>query len=251
MRLDEDTAEFVTEDLAARIPYGPYRGRIDAVVDAIAAERRPATIAKASRTAAAAVWGDGLRAAVEAELESLEAEAREALARIEAARGELTRPVADNRLAAALVAELTLCILDDVAEFGITMELLDEQLHEAGPEDRRSIALRAAAELAPADVPVEERNGAAAGLVAPNVDPRSPQFAQAIVRALARTLATDARRRELRTTLADACDGVRGEVPALAAAVDELLGEPMPDDPANDDLWVAALWGPTALDAVR
>ena len=165
MRLDEEAARIVAEDLAPGIAFAPFADRLEPVVDALVEERPVSRVEKVARTAAAAVWQEGLRAAAEAELGGLEAETRETLARLEAARAELSRPVTDNRLAYALVEELCLSQLDAVVAMGMRLEELEEELREASPDERREIALRMIAELGPLEASAEDGRAAASAML--------------------------------------------------------------------------------------
>ena len=138
-------------------------------------------------------------------------------------------------------------VADGVA-FALHMEELEEDLQLATPDERRRIALHAASEVGVTDIPDEERHGAAASFVATTVDTRSAEFAEQSRRALARSLATDERRAEVREAVAENFAGASAQLPLLAAAVDELLGEPIPEDAGDDDLWVGAVFGPAALE---
>jgi hypothetical protein len=251
VRLDQESARLIAEDLAPEIEVAPYVEQLQPIVDAIDSLVPPARVAKLSGKAAAAVWNEGLRAATEAALERLEDNARELLARVESARSELARPVTDNRLAVALVEQLAAEWLDESTALEARLEALDDDVEFASPDERRVIALQVASEfLAPAIAP-EEHEAAAASLEAdpPWAPDPVPPAGQAL-RALARSLATEERRQVTRSTLADLASTTRGELPFLASAIDELLGEPVPDDAGEDDVWVSALFGTPPLDVI-
>ncbi|MBA2460341.1 MAG: hypothetical protein H0V45_01015 [Actinobacteria bacterium] len=60
---------------------------------------------------------------------------------------------------------------------------------------------------------------------------------------LARTLATEKRRRNVRASLAELARSSADQFPAASAALEQLLAEPIPKDPAKDDLWVSLVVG--------
>ena len=68
------------------------------------------------------------------------------------------------------------------------------------------------------------------------------RFKQARAR-LARTLATDERRRDTRAALTELVALSTEELPNAAAALERLVAEPIPKDPAKDDLWVSVVVG--------
>jgi hypothetical protein len=232
--------------------FAPYAERLEPVVDALAEGRSDAQVDKRVRAAAAAVWDDALRADAAAALDTLEDYLRATLARIEAARAELGRPVTDNRLAFALVEQIAADHLDSVAALGARFDELEADMQFAEPEERREIALRAAAEIGVPGISDEERYSATASFVAkpPREGVSGHTFIEQSTRALARSLATDERRRGARDELAYLAAEARDEIPLLADAIDELLGEPLPDDAGEDDLWVSTLFG-TPPSAVR
>lgn len=250
MRLDRDSALIIAEDLAPALDFAAYVERLEPVVDAIAEGRSDAQVTKRARTAVAAVWGDSLRADATRALDRLENDLRESLARVEAAREELTRPVTDNRLAIALVEQLAADHLDHVAALGAQFDELEAEMQFAEPGERRELALRAAAAIGVPSISDDERYSASASFVAkpPPAGASGRSFMEQTSRALARSLATDGRRRETREELAGLAVAARDEIPLLANALDELLGEPIPDDAGEDDVWVSALFGPTVFE---
>jgi hypothetical protein len=253
VRLDRDAARAMAEDLVPPLQFAPYAERLEPVVEALAEGRSDAQVGRRVRTAAAAVWGDALRADAAAALDSFEDYLRDTLARVDAARTELARPVTDNRLAFALVEQLCADHLDTVAALSARFDELEAELQFAEPEERREIALRAAAEIGVAGISNEERYSASASFVAkPPPDGTSGRTViEQSTRALARSLATDERRVGTRDELASLAQEARDEIPLLADAIDELLGEPLPEDAGEDDIWVSALFGAGAVEPPR
>jgi hypothetical protein len=251
VRLDQESARLIAEDLASEIEVAPYLERLDPVVAALANLVPPARIAKLSGKAAAALWDEGLRAQTEAALQRFEVDARELLARVESARTELARPVTDNRLATALVEQLAADFLDESTAIELRLEELDDEVRLASPGERREVALRVASEFLEPTISDDERYSASASFQAtPPWEPGSVPLAGQATRALARSLATEERRRQTRATLADLATTTRDELPFLTSAIDELLGEPIPDDAGEDDVWVSALFGAPPLDVI-
>jgi hypothetical protein len=135
--------------------------------------------------------------------------------------------------------------LDTVAALGARFDELEAEMEFAEPDERREIALRAAAAIGVQGISDEERHSASASFIAkpPPEGASGRTFIEQSTRALARSLATDERRRQARDELAYLAFEARDEIPLLADAIDELLGEPLPDDAGKDDVWVSALFG--------
>lgn len=72
--------------------------------------------------------------------------------------------------------------------------------------------------------------------------PSRRQRARAIAE-LARSLATDERRRAVRAALAELAELSAEEFPLASLALRELLAEPVPEDPVKDQLWVNLVVG--------
>ena len=58
-----------------------------------------------------------------------------------------------------------------------------------------------------------------------------------------RALATDQHRAEMRESLAGLAEVCADDFPRSAAALRDLLAEPIPDDPADDELWAHLVTG--------
>jgi hypothetical protein len=111
--------------------------------------------------------------------------------------------------------------------------LLEDELTRAAPEEHRSRALSVAA----AAIPVVEFDPE-------EVEEAVTRFLREESQAwLARILATDERRRAMRRALGRLADAGSEEFPLATAAITHLLAEPMPADPAEDDLWVSLVVG--------
>ncbi len=184
------------------------------------------------------VWADeaavdelAAQAVDEAWSDELEAAIRDGLARV-AAFGE-EWPAAVDRATAAFDRDprgspVTLAVVEHLAmELGsrdkphplFCLCCIDEFVAAAPPEERRALALEAAT-LArrDANVPAEE-------------------IAAALAACTPSALATDERRRAVRARLARLAALGRSSVPALAAQLEAIAAEPLPEDAAADDVW--------------
>jgi hypothetical protein len=253
VRLDRDAARELAEELVPPLQFAPYAEGFEPVVEALVEGRSDAQVGRRVRAAAAAVWDDALRADTATALDGFENYLRDTLARLDAARAELTRPPADNRLAMALVERLCTDHLETVAALGARFDELEAEMQFAEPEERREVALRAAAEIGVSGISDEERYSATASFVAkpPPEGPSGRTLIEQSTRALARSLATDDRRRSTRQELAFLAEEARDEIPLLAEAIDDLLGEPLSEDAGEDDVWVSALFGAGAVESPR
>jgi hypothetical protein len=115
--------------------------------------------------------------------------------------------------------------------------------HELQAEQHRALTLgiAAAATLA-ADVDDEQAAKAIAQYVVIASHPKaSRKRSDRAAATLARSLATDARRQNTRAALTELAAMSADEFPRASAALRDLLTEPVPNDPAEDDLWITVV----------
>lgn len=212
---------------------------LEPVVDALLEGPPWPRLSQEGARAAEALLGedDEFRAALKRELAS----ARELYPEdVELALRELERPVAENAVLHALVYRAAEELLRRANENREQVAALESALAGAPPERYRELALSLAGTgFLAVPLEPEEVDEALAGLVE-GLPPSVEELPDELVRrlpALAGSLATDDRRRELRAAIARIGEAAEEEFPLAAAALRALAGEPLPDDPAADELW--------------
>lgn len=196
------------------------------------------------------MWDAGLEQEVRTELETFRERAVVENARlvptIDSPLTELGRPARQNQVAHALIWRAVAELARRAGRNHERMAELERALERAPQARRRALTLpiAPAASLA-ADVGDEEAAKAVAAYafgVSANRRPSRKQRDRATAR-LARSLATDERRRAVRAALAELTELSAEEFPLASAALRELLAEPVPDDPVKDELWVSLVVG--------
>lgn len=160
---------------------------------------------------------------------------------VELALAELDRPIAENTVLHALVYRAAAELLRRANQNRGQVAALESALSGAPLERHRELTL-SLARTGFLAVPLEpeEVDEALAGLVE-GLPPSVEELPDELVRrlpALASSLATEERRRELRAAIARIGETAEEEFPLAAAALRALAGEPLPDDPAADELWL-------------
>lgn len=250
MPLDDDALGQLLERLEIELELNSVAPEIEPLLDALIRQAPKAALEQAAADAAEAVWSDELGVELAAELEEFRDQAlqedAELVPTIDAVLAELARAPRQNHVAHALVWRAALELMRRANRNYERMAELEQTLAEAPLAAHRRLALpvAAAASLA-ADVGDEEAATAIARFVfslPPDREPARKEFDRQTAR-LARTLATDKRRRNVRASLAELARISADEFPLASAALEQLLAEPMPKDPAKDDLWVSLVVG--------
>ena len=204
------------------------------------------SIAEMQRTAneaVAEIWSDELAAELRAELTGLwreddhDDDFEDTMA---AALSEFDRPPAENRLAHALVWRAVADLIERVQRNQDRVAELEDALAETPRAQHRAMALRLAPLALPA-VAIDDEAAAEAiaetlGDVAFDPGAREADFRTSGAEFI-RALATDERRADMRRSLAGLAEVCADDFPRAAAALRELVAEPVPDDPADDELW--------------
>lgn len=200
---------------------------------------------RAGAEAAKTLWegDDELAAALEREISSLREEYPDAT---EVALRELEQPPGENPVALALVYRAATALLRRANENRERVEALEKALSEAPSRDHRRLALPLArsAVLAVAVGP-EEADEAAARFVEglPTSLAEIPKALERRTAAVARLLATDERRRALREALEELGSISAEDFPLASEALRSLSAEPIPKDPARDEVWTSFALG--------
>lgn len=159
---------------------------------------------------------------------------------------ELEQPPGENPVALALVYRAATALLRRANENRERVEALEKALSEAPSRDHRRLALPLArsAVLAVAVGP-EEADEAAARFVEglPTSLAEIPKALERRTAAVARLLATDERRRALREALEELGSISAEDFPLASEALRSLSAEPIPKDPARDEVWTSFALG--------
>jgi hypothetical protein len=250
MRLDDDALGELLDGLGIGLELNAVAPEIEPLLGALIRQAPRAALQQAAVDAAEAVWSDELEAELAQELQGVPRrdpeEDPELMPTIDAALAELARPPRQNHVAHALVWRAALELMRRANRNYERMAELEQALAEALPAAHRQLTLPIAvtASLA-ADVGDLEAAKAIAEFVVrlpPDPETARKAFDRATAR-LARTLATDKRRRDVRASLAELARGSAEEFPAASAALERLLAEPIPKNAAKDDLWVSLVVG--------
>jgi hypothetical protein len=187
----------------------------------------------AAARAAVEVWRDDVADAIGVALARLRGQYAARLTAIEAAAAELTKPAAENAVAVALAARAAVELWARARKSYGLMAVLEDELRDESPARHRSRVLV----IATAAIPILELEPAdIEAAVTRYLDGESEAW-------LARRLATDERRTAMRRALGQLAEAGFEEFPLAAGALTELLAEPMPGDPGEDDLWVSLVIG--------
>jgi dihydroneopterin aldolase len=259
--LSADQARNVAERVPLDIDRLAQRELVSDVVEALFEGSSGARIEKLAGRIAAAAWPDVLRPAFERGLDVCERELREQLELFERARAELARPARTSKLPAAVVEQLAYDLAEEMDEAmgelsSIEIELEDEELTA---DERLQLILRLPAKVAgAAEIPWEEADRLADRVrdltVASVEEGEDPSRAIDALRDDICALATDQRRASIRDALRQLAANVHESLPLVSTAAVELAARPAPADPADDELWVAAMNGLAAqmlVDRIR
>ncbi len=250
MPLDDDALGELLDGLGIGLDLNSAAPEIEPLLDALIRQAPRTTLQQAAVGATEALWSDELETELAQELREFREQALdedpELLPTLDAALAELPRPPRENQVAHALVWRAALELMRRANRNYERMADLEQALADAPPAAQRRLTLpmAAAASLA-ADVgDLEAATAIAEFVVSLPPDPETARkaFDRATAR-LARRLATDKRRRQVRTSLTELARGSAEEFPVASAALERLLAEPIPKDAAKDDLWVSLVVG--------
>jgi hypothetical protein len=223
----------ILDDLGIAVDVAGGGPAIALVADRLTAGGNREEVEEAARRAAIAVWSDERAAEVRDGLDRLRARYVARLEAIDAAERALASPPEQNAVALALVARAAVELWARARRGYDQVALLEDELTRAAPDEHRARALS----LAAAAIPVVE-------LDPEEVSEAVSRFLHEETQAwLARVLATDERRRAMRRALGRLADAGAEEFPLATASLTRLLAEPIPADPAEDDLWVGLVVG--------
>ena len=248
MSLDDDTLGELLDEVEISLELnsaGPVVAPlVQALIDGAPAE----SLRDAAGEAVETLWDANLEQEVRAEFEAFRGiairERNPLVPAVDDALTELAQPTQSNHVAHALVWRAALKLLRRANRNHERVAQLERALeHGTRPDRRRRLTLpiAAAASLA-ADIGDEEGAKAIAAY-AFGMSARGRRARERATARLAGSLATDARRRDMRASLAELAQLSAEEFPLASAALSELLAEPVPDDPVQDELWVSLVVG--------
>jgi hypothetical protein len=221
-------------------------GELEPLVELLAGDFTASSLDRALGDAAAALWTDEVAAALAEELEAVRQDAIDRIALVAVALHELERGPAANLFARALAIRAATALVTRANRNLEQVEEVEAALETVPADEHRAAALPLAPTAVLAvDIPVEETDEAVVRFAESFPDDwrKLPAAADRAAHWLARTLATDERRSRMRAALAGLRDNAAEDYPLTAAALEDLLVEPQPEDPADDDLWVDLVVG--------
>ncbi|MGH2762564.1 MAG: hypothetical protein ACRDL4_00650 [Thermoleophilaceae bacterium] len=250
MSIDDNALGELLDELEIGLELNAAGPAIEPLLDALIGATPDAALRQAAEQAVEALWDADLQREVRAELEDLREhavqESTRLLPTIDSALAELRAPAQQNHVAHALVWRAATKLLRRANRNHERMAELERTLEHAPQARRRSLTLpiAATASLA-ADIGDEEAAHAVAAyaLSLTTGGRRARKQRDHAAARLARSLATDERRRAVRASLTELAELSAEEFPLASLALRELLAEPVPDDPVSDELWVNLVVG--------
>lgn len=190
------------------------------VADALLVWADEGQVDELAARAVGAIWSDELEAAIRDGLARVSAFGDEWPAAVERATEAFERDPRGSAVTIAVVEHVAMQLGSrDTPHPLFCLCCIDEFVASAPPPERRELALEVATlACRDANVPGEEI-GAALAACTPGA------------------LATDERRRAVRARLGRLAELGRTSIPALAAELEAIAREPLPDVPAADDVW--------------
>jgi uncharacterized protein (UPF0147 family) len=248
--LDDDALGELLDHVGIGLDLNAVGSTLEPLMAAIIDSAPPAAVQQAANRAVEALWDHELQAEVRSELTAFRNEGTEPtselVATLDTALAALGRPASENQVAHALIWRATAELMRRVNRSYDRMAGLEKALAHARPNQHRALALSVAvaASLAVDVGDEEDAKAIARYLVEIASDPNaSRKRSQRAAASMARSLATDERRQSMRTALAELVAVSADEFPLAAAALNKLLAEPVPDDPAKDELWMSLVAG--------
>lgn len=248
MSIDDDTLGQLLDEIEIGLELNSAGPIVAPLVQALMDGTHAEALSESAAAAVEALWDAELEQEVRAEFEAFRRTAvrdRSPLVpAIDDALAQLAQPARSNHVAHALVWRAALKLLrranrnhERVAELEHALE------HETRLDRRRRLTLPIASAASLAAGIGDEESAKAIATYAFAMSGRGRRSRDRATAQLARSLATDDRRQNMRASLAELAELASEDFPLAAAALKELLAEPMPDDPARDELWVDLVVG--------
>lgn len=233
MALDDATLERILDELGISLDVTAKGHAVAPLVDLLAQGAPREEADRVAARVAAETWDEAFAASIRERLAELREDYGARIQAIDAVTRELDRPPAENEVALALVARAAVELWARARRSYSVVSVLEDELEDAPPAEHRSRTLA----IAFAAIPMVDLDPAeVSAAVARFLSDRDETW-------LARTLATDERRTAMRRALAQLAGAAGEEFPLAVGAVRSLVGEPTPNDPADDDLWVNLVVG--------
>jgi len=251
MSLDDDALGELLDEVGIGLDLNAAGSTLEPLVGALIDNDPAPAIRQQADRAVEELWDYELQAEVRAELTAFRDESPGqdslVLATVDTALAELGRPASENHVAHALIWRATAELVRRAnRNYRRVAEIEDELLH-APPNLHRRLTLPIAvtATLA-ADIDDDQEVAAAIGkhlVPIASLPSVSRKRSQRAIAGLARSLATAQRRQDMRAGLGELSAMSADQFPRVAAALGDLLAEPVPTDPAEDELWVSLVVG--------
>lgn len=250
MPMDDDELGRLLDLVGVELELNYAGPRLEPLLQALSTQETPDVLERAAAEGAEATWNTELRRELGARLREVREhtveEDRELLQTIDAAQAELKHAPGDNHVAVALVWRAAASLIRHARGNYERMSQLEANLTRTPPAKHRRliVSVGTAATLA-ADIGDEEAARAIARFavaVAPGSRVSRRQLGRARAE-LARELASEERRRDMRAALLELAQLSAGEFTLATAALERVLAEPTPEDPADDELWVSLVVG--------
>ena len=248
MSIDDDALGELLDELEIGLELNSAGPAIEPLLAALISAAPQAELHEAAVAAVTALWDSDLQQDLRSELEDFRAHAvcdnAGLVPTIDGTLARLAAPAAENPVAHALVWRAATKLMrranrnhERVAELERALERAPQTRHR-----RLTLPIAAAASLA-ADIGDEEAATAVAAYAFSVATRASRKQRDRATADLARTLATEERRRTVRASLAELAELSAEEFPLASFALAELLAEPVPDDPVKDEIWVNLVIG--------
>lgn len=239
--MDDDALNELLDGLGIGLDLSAVGGEIEPLLEALVKQAPKEALSRAAAEAAQAVWSAELKVELVVTLKDfrnqvVEDEDLDLVPTIDDALTDLESAARESHVVLALVWRAAAEMLQRANRNYDLMQHLEESLAQAPRTEHRRLALAMAATAVPeSDVGFVEVLDAIEPLVSSSL---FNSETQRTIAGVASTLATDERRRKLRASLAEIAKAATSDFPAASAEVQRLLTEPMPENPAKDDLWV-------------
>lgn len=250
MSIEDDALGELLDELEIGLELNSAGPAIEPLLEALIGEAPQAALQQTADEAVEALWDADLEQEIRAEFEDFRGRAVEENARlvptIDTALAELGAPARRNRIAHALLWRAATKLMRRANRNHERVAELERALEHAPQARRRHLTLPiAAAAILAADIGDEESAKAVAAYAfSASAGPRpSRKQHDRATAELARTLATDERRRAVRASLAELAELAADEFPLASLALRELVAEPVPGDPVKDELWANLVVG--------
>jgi hypothetical protein len=241
---DENAAWSLVSDLELAIDREGLRIPLASLSLALAEGRSELECERRSRRLTAEAWTTELAGATHDALLALSDELKRQLRWIADALDDLRRPPGESLVARAVLDRIAIELAREAQTDTRWLASLEHELRDAdGTEERLRIVLQVVRGAANVLDVCDDELRAAIVRSAPRAGSGLEMNADGAARALARQLATPARRRGVRDWVDGLANALRDELPLLSRELTELAAESEATDAADDRAWTSAVVG--------